>query len=232
MSAKCGQLHALLNGLKRHSYPFNENGIPPNGIYIQFERGEVGHGGDRIVRIGTHTGAKSFLKDRLNEHWFAKNEQSGEYKGQYRSIFRDKIGDAIINKSRQEGSGFWTKEDLILWADPWRGGPRKWEKFQMIERIEQYRKTCKLISDYVYENISFALIEMETLEQRKYFEKRLISTVSNCTECRPSKDWLGNFSTKLKVCQSGLWQEEQLWKDDLTDADMDFLTRAATGKLR
>lgn len=42
--------------MKRFEFPFESKDIPKNGVYILFERNELGHGGDRIVRIGAHTG--------------------------------------------------------------------------------------------------------------------------------------------------------------------------------
>ena len=41
--------------------------VPPNGVYVLFEMGEEGHGGERIVRIGTHTGQNN-LAPRIREH--------------------------------------------------------------------------------------------------------------------------------------------------------------------
>lgn len=69
----CERLHKILNGLKRHRFPFDESLIPKNGIYVLFENGERAHGDcDRIVRIGTHTG-KDNLRQRLVEHFLKEN---------------------------------------------------------------------------------------------------------------------------------------------------------------
>jgi len=40
MSKNCQTIHILFNGMKKHSFPFNEQEIPENGIYILFEKGE------------------------------------------------------------------------------------------------------------------------------------------------------------------------------------------------
>ena len=68
MSEICQQLHDLFNSLPRHQFPFNEQAIPSNGIYILFEKREYAHGADRIVRVGTHTGANQ-LRSRLKQHF-------------------------------------------------------------------------------------------------------------------------------------------------------------------
>lgn len=81
---------------------FNEQGIPKNGIYILFEKGELAHSTDRIVRIGTHTGNNK-LWSRLKEHL---NENKD------RSIFRKNIGRALLNKDNDPFIEQWNKKNL------------------------------------------------------------------------------------------------------------------------
>ena len=85
----CSRLHVLARRLVRQSFPFDRNAIPKNGIYLLFECGEIGHGGDRIVRVGTHTGPGQ-LPSRLGQHFLAENKD--------RSIFRKNIGRALLNR--------------------------------------------------------------------------------------------------------------------------------------
>lgn len=56
MNDSCLILHHLFNSLKKFQFPFNEDEIPLNGIYILFEKGELAHDTNRIVRVGTYTG--------------------------------------------------------------------------------------------------------------------------------------------------------------------------------
>jgi len=86
MKNYCSAVHRLAHRLRRHHYPFKSEAIPSNGIYLLFEKGESGHDGDRIVRIGTHTG-RDQLPSRLNEHFLNENKD--------RSIFRKNIGRAF-----------------------------------------------------------------------------------------------------------------------------------------
>jgi hypothetical protein len=216
MSAKCEQLHSWFNNMERNTFCTGyADHIPQNGIYIMFEKGEKAHHADRIVRIGTHnirTDSKSTLKDRLDEHI----SQNG------RSVFRNKIGNAIINKSRSEGPSFWSEEDLKDWNKSWGNGVlRKHKRFQQRGRSRQFEEIDKLISEYIRKNISFVCIEINDKKSRKLFEARLISTISNCTECQHSEHWLGDYSTKEKVRKSGLWQENELWKSDFPDAEFE-----------
>jgi hypothetical protein len=69
--SRCSDVHRLFNGMKRFRFPFSSGEIPENGIYVLFERGEVGHSGDRIVRVGTHTGVGQ-LRSRLFSIFFWK----------------------------------------------------------------------------------------------------------------------------------------------------------------
>src|SRR5450759_2712607 len=53
MSDTCRELHIFVNGLPRHRFPLDSKSLPQNGIYVLFEKGEIAHGADRIVRVGT-----------------------------------------------------------------------------------------------------------------------------------------------------------------------------------
>ena len=75
MSDECKKLHEILSKLKKYKFPLNEREIPQSGVYILFEKNELGHDTDRIVRIGTHNGDdRLFL--RLNEHFMVENKDS------------------------------------------------------------------------------------------------------------------------------------------------------------
>ena len=91
MSQLCQEIHELFDHQERHQFPFNEQKIPRNGIYILFEQGETGHKGDRIVRIGTHTGDDQ-LRSRLKQHFIRESKD--------RSIFRKNIGRAILKQAQ------------------------------------------------------------------------------------------------------------------------------------
>jgi hypothetical protein len=48
-------------------------------------------------------------------------------------------------------------------------------------------------------------------------EAVFIGTLARCGECRPSSNWLGSFSPKPKITQSGLWLEQHLKAPELTE---------------
>ena len=87
MSELCTRLHHLSRTRMVHQHPIDTDRVPRNGIYLVFENGERGHGGDRIVRVGAHTGYNQ-LRSRLREHFIRENKD--------RSIFRKNIGRALL----------------------------------------------------------------------------------------------------------------------------------------
>lgn len=98
MSKECEAVHILARSLERHTFPFSESRIPLNGIYILFENGEEGHDGERIVRVGTHTGENQ-LCSRLKQHFLKENKD--------RSIFRKNIGRSLLKRESDPFIEFW-----------------------------------------------------------------------------------------------------------------------------
>jgi hypothetical protein len=205
MSDMCSQLHQLVNKMKRHNFPFDEKGIPKNGIYIIFEKGEEGHSKERIVRIGTHTG-EGQLRSRLKQHFIKTNKD--------RSIFRKNIGRCLLNGANDPYLSFWeldlTTSDSKL-------------KNKHLIQVDYQQDIEFKVSQFIQTQFSFCVIEVPSKEERLYLESRLISTVSNCKECGPSTSWLGVSSPVDKIKQSGMWQVNELYKDSIYDEDLDRL---------
>jgi len=199
------ELHKIFNNLERFSYPFENrfNLIPENGIYVKFEKGEKHNKFDRIVRVGTDTGENN-LKKRLIEHFITENKN--------RSIFRKNIGRALLNKENNPYLKYW-ELDTTSKADK--------EKNLKLLDLQFEVKMEKEISNYIKTNFSFCVFRVETKEQRLFWEGKLISTLAFKT--KPSENWLGNFSTKDKIKQSGLWQVQGLNKSKLTNEEFDNL---------
>ena len=207
MSKNCHTIHQWFNGMKKHSFPFNEQEIPLNGIYILFEKGEFAHSTNRIVRIGTHTGNNQ-LRSRLFQHFLNENKD--------RSIFRKNIGRALLNKDKDAFLEQWeidltTKNAKDLHSNS-------------VDFIKQ-KETEKRVTKYIQDNFSFVVFQIDDKNKRLEIESKIISTVSLCDEYKPSENWLGNFSPKEKIRKSGLWLVNELWKIPLTDADMIELKR-------
>ena len=98
MTNICHRLHRLFAECPKLGFPFDTRAIPQNGIYVLFETGELAHGVDRIVRVGTHTGSNQ-LPSRLEQHFLREHKD--------RSIFRKNIGRAILNRAHDPFLAQW-----------------------------------------------------------------------------------------------------------------------------
>ncbi len=98
MTCLCCELHEVLSHLRPFTFPVAAEQIPRNGVYVLYEQGELGHGGNRIVRVGTHTGANQ-LRSRLQQHFLQENKD--------RSIFRKNIGRALLNRDNDPFLEYW-----------------------------------------------------------------------------------------------------------------------------
>ena len=201
MSEICMKLHHAANQLPVHQFPFNLKQIPRNGIYILFEKGEYGHGVKRIVRVGTHTGVNQ-LRSRLSQHFMKENKD--------RSIFRKNIGRALLNRANDRFLDQW---EIDLTATE--------AKKRHAQLLNSTRKLEieKQVSDLIQQNFCFVAIQVDEKEKRLFWEGKMISTISLCRTCKASEGWLGQFSPKEKIKESGLWLVNQLYKEPLTEAE-------------
>lgn len=202
MSKNCNTIHQWFNGMKKFTFPFDKQEIPENGIYILFEKGEFAHSTNRIVRIGTHTGQNQ-LRSRLFQHFLKENKD--------RSIFRKNIGRALLNKDKDSFLEKWELDLTTRNAKDQHSDSVDFDKQKEIE---------KRVTKFIQDNFSFVVFQIDDKDKRLYFESRIISTVSLCENCKPSKNWLGNYSPKEKIRKSGLWIVNELWKTPLNDEDM------------
>lgn len=206
MSVECQRLHDLMHSLERHYFPFDDSKIPENGIYILFEKGEMGHRRERIVRIGTHTGYDQ-LRSRLHQHFLAENKD--------RSIFRKNIGRALLKKQNDSFLNYW-EIDLTTRA----------AKAQYSGKIDlNYQNQVEQkVSEYIRNSFSFGVFEIAEKTKRLELESKLISTISWCNECKQSEVWLGNYSPKKNIVKSGLWLVNELYKTPLTYIEINDLS--------
>jgi hypothetical protein len=206
------RLHKLFDEQNRFSFPFKdkESKIPRNGIYVIFEKGETFNDIDRIVRVGTHTGENQ-LCSRLNQHFVKENKN--------RSIFRKNIGRCFLNRDKSKYLNLW-ELDITSKAD-------KVKNLKLLDlNFEKQLETR--ISDYIQNNLSFCVFQVDTKEKRLFWESKIVSTLAKSNELKPSKNWLGNFSTKDKIKQSGLWQVNELYNEELTETEFEQLKRQIT----
>jgi hypothetical protein len=205
MSEYCATLHRWFNARERLSFPFSRERIPPNGIYLLFEKGEQAHVGDRIVRIGTHTGHNQLLS-RLQQHFLRENKD--------RSIFRKNIGRALLARANDPFLPMW---ELDLTSQEARAAHgHKVDRAKQLS-IEQGVSAC------IRDNFTVVVFPVAAQVDRLRLESRLISTISLCEACQPSTAWLGHFSAKSRIRESGLWQVNELYKDPLSADELAML---------
>ncbi len=207
MSIICGKIHEALSSSKRYYFPITETEIYKNGIYILFEKGETAHKVDRIVRIGTHTGDNQLLS-RIMQHFFVENKD--------RSIFRKNIGRCILNKEKDDY--------LKIWEIDFTTRAAKDKYGYLIDKKRQNEIEAK-VSKYLRENFSFAIIKVNDKEERLFLESKLISTVSKCSICKASENWLGLYSPKEKIRKSGLYLVNELYKEEFREEELEEFIR-------
>lgn len=198
------KIHELFNDstIKNYSYPYNENSLPKNGIYILFEKGQMYNEYKRIVAVGGNT-ENDQLRTIINQH-FGIGDTS-------KSSLRKNIGDAIINLY------VGCTKTLSEWKNSLKKNNKKIENksiplFSMnddqLKSMLMYsinkdyidRKMTlneKLISDYIQYNFSFVVLEVTD----NILRKKLISFINdNCSECNTDFYWLGSG-----VTNRGMW---------------------------
>ncbi|HEY2588745.1 MAG TPA: hypothetical protein VGI81_23585 [Tepidisphaeraceae bacterium] len=204
------ELHQLVRSLPSQAFPPDAKYIPLNGVYFVFERGERGHEGERIVRVGSHTG-DGHLASRLAEHLTPNKD---------RSIFRKNIGRALLYRESDPYARVWeldfTKREIR-------------DKYGHLRDLAKQEKIEAAVSEYIKDRFAVRVIGLSSCQLALDFEKLCIGTVSACPACIESDEWLGRHSSKPKIRSSGMWQEQHLFKACLSRDDLKQLRHLAFG---
>jgi len=169
------------------------------GIYI-FLRHDCNSGDsilEQVVRIGTHSikkgGSKSTLWGRLRQHRGNISNGGGNHRG---SIFRLLVGDAIIRREN-------ISDQFSAWGIK-RNASRAIRDSELL--LEQR------VSEYVRQ-LPFMVLKVDPAidgpVHRAYLERNLIAILSSVGHKRES-DWLGTFSSRQEVRNSGLWNNNHV----------------------
>lgn len=224
--AVCQWLHGLLDRLPAVKWPFRLEDLPGDGIYFLYEDGETrGHdgGGGRIVRIGTHRDGN--FRSRIAEH-FLFDEGKMEFdatrvRPHDRSIFRDHIGRALLNRANDSYLPVW-RVNLTASA--------KRAALAPMRDIEKEKAIEDRVTRILRERFAFRWVAVAGHDMRRGLEAALIGTAAQCEQCRASPAWLGQWSPESKVRESGLWQVQHLGAlplDDEQRGQLDDLVRAS-----
>jgi hypothetical protein len=221
----CEWLHRSLYALRLFSYPFDLKALPANGIYFFYEKGECcSHEGERprIVRVGTHRDGN--FQSRIAEHFLFDERKMVFTEDQpaphERSIFRKHIGRALLNEAEDPYLSVWEMDFTTR------------ELRERNRHLRDIRKEVAIereVTRMLRENFSFRFIEVADQVHRmgsEGLERGLIGTLASCPHCEPSAEWLGNYSPKPKICQSGLWLIQHLRAAPLSPAQQSLIAGA------
>jgi len=190
-------IHKYFNNQMRYTFPYDGSELKrytdSNGLYVLFESGEKYNQLDRIVRIGSHDGVNRLVK-RLRDHFLSSKQRN--------SIFRKHIGRCLLTKE---------KDDYInAWNKPFKKIEDK-EKYKDVVDLVYEKKYEQLISDYIQENLSFALIpKIYEKEHRDRIEEGLIAILNQSEYKISSEKWLGNHHPDSRIMNAKIWNIEYL----------------------
>ena len=88
------------------------------------------------------------------------------------------------------------------------------------------------VTRYIIDNLSFVVIAAEDRTDRLALEKALIATVAQCPRCKPSSNWLGNFSPVGSIRTSGLWLKQHLNGETLSRDQLQWLSSRGPHNVR
>lgn len=204
MSRHCEELHELMNVQPRFYYPSSDISIPQNGIFLMFENGETAHGKDRIVMVGTHS-SENGLMSRIRQDY--TNDKDG-------SIFRKNIGRSILNVRKDPYAFAW---DVDFSQKSNR------EKYKPLLNEEYQKSIEREVSWYIKESFSFCAIGVDNKDYRLKLKAKLVATIAQCRDCRPTNNWFGLNSPVQRIKESGVWQEKEVDGDQITVDDLEFI---------
>lgn len=206
MSKACEVLHHRIGSLPRFTGSYNPEDVPTDGIYFVFEEGEKAHDGNRIVRVGTHTGNGN-LRKRINEHLYTPNKD--------RSVFRKHVGRCLLASRNDPTISQW---ELDLTSRLSRQRHFTPELKVVLDAIEAE------VSDYITKKLSFAVIEVKAGQSRVDLESSLLATVSQCDECNASAKWLGrHHPNRATFGAVGIWNVQSLNGPPMTVSEVEAL---------
>ena len=193
---------------------------PERGVYFFFEPGErrsLSGEGDRVTRVGTHTGLETSLWNRLSQHCDPVSNGPGAHRD---SVFRGLVGRALARRG-----------DFGL-PPTWRSAnndPRT-EKVRMKEVARRFCMTSEQVAESeedLERRVSDYIGRMPVLwlrvpdagkrgsMRRRYIEGQAIALLSGYSRPAldpPSANWLGRYSDRQNICESGLWNSHHVKK--------------------
>jgi hypothetical protein len=185
---------------------------PARGVYFFFEPGELRSDsgtGLRVVRVGTHAlkaRAQTSLWNRLSQHRGAQKTGGGNHRG---SIFRLIVGAAIMRRDGYKNPTSWG-----IGSDPSTAARRLGVERAVIRDSEATLE--EEVSNYICD-MPFLWLDIGDApgpdSLRGVIERNSIALLSNYRReslDSPSSTWLGNFSNRERVRDSGTWNSNHV----------------------
>jgi hypothetical protein len=195
--------------------------LPSHGVYFFFDDSEptaFSHTLPRLVRVGTHgvsLGSVATLRNRLRTH-FGTRAGTGNHRA---SVFRLHVGRAIIER-----------EGLQMTFPHWGKGQSATREITdgevaMEKRVSEYIGNLRVLFIPVHDAAG-------TGSMRAVIEQQFIAMFTEhfCAIESSSPDWLGRFSDKSSIKETGLWNVRDVGREyDLKFLPYlgSFLSRAA-----
>ncbi len=199
-TALCQEIHTHLRGLPLFTDPSQV--LFADGLYFFYESGEMSqHGPDgRIVRVGNHPRSQGGLVRRLRHHFSGRKNSS---------VFRKFVGGALMRAENPKhpclapapGKGHWERQDQ--------------KACSRCKPVEQQ------VSSLLRTKFSFRCVAIQSREERNRFEAVLIASLSACSTCLPSPNWLGREAYSDVVRGSGLWNSQHVGGMLMAAEDLD-----------
>ena len=205
-----GELEHRLGGRRTLGECHGGMGWPRRGVYFFFEPGELREDGraPRVVRVGTHAlkaGSKSTLWGRLRQHRGSLGGEragGGNHRG---SVFRLHVGSALLRR-----------ESLEARYPTWGIG----SSASRAARVHEH-PIERLVSEHI-RSMPFLWLELDDElgpdSMRGYIERNTIGLLSNHKTLAsyraldlPSMGWLGQWCSKKKIRDSGLWNSDHIY---------------------
>ena len=226
-------LEQRLDGVRRLKDCSGRLGWSRRGVYFFFEDGEQrtdSGGGPRVVRVGTHAltaNSTSTLWGRLSQHRGVGRTGGGNHRG---SIFRLLVGAAIKGRDgRQEPRSWGVKGHAAAAAADLgldRAAVKRSEASLEAEVSEHIRRMPFLfvtVDDEPGPQSARGLIERNAIALLSNFDRPAIDP--------PSTKWLGRYSDRPLVRESGLWNNNHVnetWDSAFLGVLSNFIDRTQT----
>ena len=196
------ELERRIGGFRALADSHGRMGWPERGIYFFFDAGEnrsASGAGSRVVRVGTHALTATALTSlwiRLRQHRGTLHPPGGNHRG---SIFRLLVGEALIHRG------------LAVPVDSWGRGSTAPGSVRETERPVEVQ-----VSRYIG---ALPILFLPITDapgpdsKRSYIERNAIALLSGYAAHSvdpPSAAWLGLSSSRERVRQSGLWNNNHV----------------------